>query len=101
MVDVPVGAVASALRAKVVVHVGEQPVGLEDAVTPAGRLATENVTAWGVPDDTVAVSVFVTPEPCATDLFPSLLRVKSKEEDCVVAATTSMPIMPHQSKGTV
>ena len=40
MVAGPVVAVALAVRVSVVLHVGEQLVGLNDAVTPAGRPET-------------------------------------------------------------
>jgi len=37
------------------------------------------VTAWVFPDTNAALIVLVTDEPAVTDLFPVLLREKSKE----------------------
>jgi hypothetical protein len=101
MIELPGGVEGVVLIVNMVLQVGEQLVGINEAVTPAGRPEALNVTAWVVPDDRVEVTVFVTVEPCSTDLFPSLLKAKSNGPGNVAAATTSMPMMPHQSEGTV
>ena len=62
----------------VVVQVGEHEVGENEAEAPEGTPDAVNDTAAAVPVDKVAVAVFVTDEPWATDLFPPLLNVKSK-----------------------
>jgi len=96
----PTAADELALRVNVAPQVGEQLPGANDAVTPVGRPATLNVTFWAIPDNKVAVTAFVTEEPCVTDLSPPLLSEKSMA-GCPEAATMSAPIMPHQSEGTV
>jgi hypothetical protein len=73
----PVAAVALAVSVSVVLHVGVQFVGLNDAVTPVGKPETLKLVASAVPDDRVAVTLSVTLLPCTTDTFPPLLSVKS------------------------
>jgi hypothetical protein len=47
------------------------------------------VTAWVFPDTNAALIVLVTDEPAVTDLFPVLLREKSKEVSFVNQALAS------------
>src|SRR4051812_19499160 len=102
IVDVPSAADASAVSVRVVLHVGGHVGVVNDAVTPAGRPAALKVTASLVPDESVAVTVFVTAAPPrTTDLLPPLLTAKSNTGGAVApTATTSAPSMPHQSAGT-
>jgi hypothetical protein len=47
-------------------------------VTPAGTPVVEKETDCEVPEAMDVVIVFVTDDPCATDLFPPLDSVKAK-----------------------
>jgi hypothetical protein len=47
------------------------------------------VTGWVLPDTNAALIVLVTDEPAVTDLFPVLLREKSKEVSFVNQALAS------------
>lgn len=47
------------------------------------------MVGWVLPDTNAALIVFVTDEPAVTDLFPVLLREKSKEVSFVNQALAS------------
>src|SRR5205814_7999897 len=67
MVAGPVGVLAEVVRVRVEEHVGVQD-GLEkEALVPAGSPDAEKVTGCEGPEARVAVTVFVTDEPCATE----------------------------------
>src|SRR5206468_3874512 len=81
MVAGPVGVLAAVVRVRVVEHVGVQEVLEKEALAPAGSPEAEKVTGCEVPETRVAVMVFVTDEPCVTDLLPPFDSEKSKVED--------------------
>src|SRR5438477_10983980 len=80
MVAGPVGVLAEVVRVRVVEHVGVHEVLEKEAVVPAGSPDAEKVTGCELPETRVAVMVFVTDEPCVTDLPPPFASEKSKVE---------------------
>ena len=75
----PTGVDAAVVMVMVVPHAGEQLAGLNVAVAPVGRPAAVKLTACVVPEDRVAVIVFVVDDPCVTDALPPLPRAKLKD----------------------
>ena len=59
-------------------QVGLQTVGEKPAVAPWGRPETVKEAAWVVPEDKLALTVFVTDWPWVTARFCMVERLKSK-----------------------
>src|SRR5206468_832885 len=76
----PVGVLAEVVRVRVVEHVGVHEGAEKEALAPVGSPDAEKVTGCEVPETRVAVMVFVTDEPCVTDLSPPFDSEKSKVE---------------------
>src|SRR5207237_1302675 len=75
----PVGVLVEVVRVRVVEHVGVQE-GLEkEALAPAGSPEAEKATDRELTEIRVAVMVFVTDEPCVTDLSPPFDSEKSND----------------------
>jgi hypothetical protein len=81
--EVPAGVELVVLMVRVEEQVGPQEVEEKEAVAPAGRPEAEKVTASVPPDIKVALIKLVTDEAAVTDLFPVLLREKSKGASAV------------------
>src|SRR5205823_1959258 len=86
MVAGPVDVLAEVARVRVVEHVGVHDVLEKEAVVPAGSPVAEKVTACEVPETRVAMMVFVTDEPCVTDLSPPFASEKSKVEGALTVS---------------
>ena len=89
-VELPAPVELSVLIVSVDVQVGLHEEDEKLPVAPVGKPETVNDVASVVPEERVAVIVFVTPLPCVTTIVPELERVKSKEDggdesDSVVA----------------
>src|SRR5207237_943594 len=76
MVAGPVGVLAEVVRVRVVEHVGVHEEAEKEAVAPGGSSDVEKVTDRELPETRVAVMVFVTDEPCVTDLPPPFASEK-------------------------
>src|SRR5438034_11810350 len=73
----PVEVLAEVVRVRVVEHVGVQEGAEKEALAPAGSPEAEKATDRELPETRVAVMVFVTDEPCVTDLSPPFDSEKS------------------------
>jgi hypothetical protein len=97
IVLVPTGVVVAGVSARTVEQVGLQDVTENELVVPVGNPETENVTVCVVPDVSVAVTVYVTVEPCAVVFAPPFVRVKVNEAFTVsenVVVCVSVPAVP-------
>src|SRR3990167_5180184 len=92
MVELPVGVDDEAVRVMVVLQVGLQDVGPNDADAPAGRPDAVNDTDCVGLDTSVAVIVLVTDDPWTTERLPAFEREKSNDGGLVtVNPPTSVP----------
>jgi len=80
-VEVPVGVVEDVLIVRVVEQVGEHAVEENDALAPVGNPEAEKDTDCVVPETSAALMELETEEPWLTDLLPSFVREKLKEEE--------------------
>src|SRR2546425_6361306 len=81
MVEVSMGVVEDVLIVRAVEQVGEHPVDENDALAPVGSPEAEKDTDCVVPETSVALMVLETEAPWLTDLLPSFVREKLKEEE--------------------
>src|SRR6266568_5227552 len=81
MVEVSMGVVEDVLTVRVVEQVGEHVVEENDALAPVGSPEAEKATDCAVPETSVALMVLETEAPWLTDLLPSFVREKLKEEE--------------------
>jgi hypothetical protein len=77
MVEVPSGVVPDVVNVTVLGHVGRHDGAEKLAVVPAGRPLAVKLTAAGVPDTSVAVTLFPIAFPCTTDTLPPFPIEKS------------------------
>src|SRR5262249_61746563 len=84
MAVVPAGVVPDVVSVSVELQGGEQAVGENDAVVPAGRPLAPNEVDVEAPDTSVEVIVFTAAEPRMTDRLPPFVKEKSNGA-CVVA----------------
>ena len=98
MVELPVGVVESVETVMMEVQVGEQEVGENDAVAPAGRPEAEKLTDWVEPERREDETELVTELPCATDFAPPFEREKSNEDVVVNVASGDVARFPAKSR---
>ena len=98
MVELPIGVVERVAMVMTVVQVGEQEVGENDAVAPAGSPEAEKLTDWVEPERREDETELVTELPCVTDFDPPFEREKSNEDVVVNVASGDVARFPAKSR---